>query len=386
MSKKKSSLANSTSRTRGAKKSRPAAADGSAALPTKLAKLDRQLMKLANERAAATAELAKLQQESGTADAPVIAAGTAWNPQLARIVEGNTGPLSNQAVAAMFRELLSGCRQLANPVRVAFLGPLHSYSHLAALEYFGSEAELVPVASIAAVFAEVTNRQVAYGIVPLENSTDGRIADTLDMFARVRVRISGEVPLRIHHNLLGIGKRTDVETICSKPQALSQCRAWLAVNMPEVTIVETSSTTAAAERASADRRVAAVASRQAAANYGLSVLAENIEDNKENITRFAVIGQESARRTGSDKTSLLFQVAHEPGALADVMAVFKRNRLNLTWIESFPLPGRTQEYLFFVEMQGHERDLRVRRALTALEKKTQLLEVLGAYPIATPVG
>ncbi len=206
------------------------------------------------------------------------------------------------------------------------------------------------------------------------------------MFTRVRVQISGEVQLRIHHTLLGRGSRSQIKKVCSKPQALSQCRGWLAKNMPSAELVATTSTTAAAERAVAEQDVAAIASRQAGVQYGLEVLAANIEDNKANITRFAVIGDSSAARSGNDKTAMLFQLPHKPGALADAMNVFKRKRLNLTWIESFPLVGQPNEYLFFVELQGHEKDLRVRQALSTLEKKTELLEVLGSYASSKPVG
>jgi chorismate mutase/prephenate dehydratase len=356
-------------------------------LERSLQALDRQLVQLLNQRARQTQELAKhLTDDAAGQRRCAQWLGGDWARNVEQALASSAGPLAEPALHAIFRELTCGCRELTHPVRAAFLGPLHSYSHLAAIEYFGTTAELIPVGTIAAVFEEVTEGNNDYGLVPLENSTDGRIVDTLDMFTRVRVKISGEVPLRIHHNLLGIGSRNDIETVCSKPQALSQCRSWLAKHLPHAAIVETPSTTAAAERAKLDRRVAAIASRQAASNYGLKLLAENIEDNKNNITRFAVIGQSTSPRTGHDKTSIFFQLEHQPGTLADVMAIFKRQRLNMTWIESFPLVGRTQEYHFFVEFQGHESDLRVRRALSALEKKTQRLELLGSYPIGNPVG
>jgi chorismate mutase/prephenate dehydratase len=199
------------------------------------------------------------------------------------------------------------------------------------------------------------------------------------------VQISGEVQLRIHHTLLGRGSRSGIKKVCSKPQALSQCRGWLAKNLPSAELVATTSTTAAAEQALANTDVAAIASREAGVQYGLPVLASNIEDNKANVTRFAMIGNASAARTGNDKTALLFKLPHQPGALADAMGVFRRKRLNLTWIESFPLMGQPNEYLFFVELQGHEKDLRVRQALASLEKKTELLEVLGSYASTKPV-
>jgi chorismate mutase/prephenate dehydratase len=244
---------------------------------------------------------------------------------------------------------------------------------------FGQAAELIPVGTIAAVFEEVTSGQAQFGLVPMENSTDGRIADTLTMFARTPMRICGEVQLRIHHNLLGRGSRNDVREVYSKPQALSQCRDWLAKHLPQATLRETASTTTAAEIAAEKTGAAAVASRQAAVNYGLDILAPNIEDNPNNVTRFAVIGQQIFARTKNDKTAVMFQVEHKPGALADAMNLFKRHRLNLTWIESFPIPGVANEYLFFVELEGHENEPRVKKCLELLGKKAVRLEVLGSY-------
>ncbi|MEZ6103978.1 MAG: prephenate dehydratase [Pirellulaceae bacterium] len=344
--------------------------------------VDTKLCELVNRRAELARTWATAVQQGGDTeghDGVIEFAG------LAAIVANNAGPLDDDSLRGVFRELISGCRRLSAPTKVAYLGPELSYSYLAAIERFGHAAELVPVSSIAAVFDEVQQQNVDFGIVPLENSTDGRIVDTLEMFVRMPLRVSGEVPLRIHHNLLGIGKRAQIRKVCSKPQAISQCRGWLSQHLPGVSIEEMTSTTAAAELAASDSYVAAIASRQAAARYGLDLLAECIEDNPHNVTRFAVIGQHRTKRTGRDKTSLLFQLSHQPGALADAMNIFKRNRLNLTWIESFPRPGAPQEYLFFVELQGHEADLRVRRAIAALEKKSERLDLLGSYAQMDPI-
>jgi chorismate mutase/prephenate dehydratase len=205
------------------------------------------------------------------------------------------------------------------------------------------------------------------------------------MFNRLRVRICGEVNLRIHHSLLGRCPRAEVKEVYSRPQALSQCRNWLARHLPAARPIEVTSTATAAQLAQDKPGAAAIASVQAGVHYGLDVLAENIEDNQGNTTRFAVIGHESAPRSGRDKTAAMFEIEHRPGSLADVVAIFKRNRLNLTWIESFP-SARPAEYLFFIEFDGHESDLRVRRALQTLAKKTQRMEVLGSYPRSEPVG
>lgn len=344
-------------------------------------RLDRALVELISQCAEAHRAAAERAKEAG-ASADSMASDAQC---LQRVVEANRGPLSEGTVRTIFRELLSGVRELAQKTRVVYLGPEFSYSHLAAVERFGTSTELVPVPTIAAVFDALSRHQADVGVVPIENSTDGRVTDTLDMFARLPLRICGEVQLRIHHCLLGKCSRSQVREVCSKPQALSQCRAWLARHLPEARTVETDSTAAAARLAAEKPGAAAIASRQAGTHYALDVIAPNIEDNRHNVTRFAVIGDQSPARTGNDKTSLMFAVPHQPGALADAMAIFKRNHLNLTFIESFPMPNTPNKYLFFVEFQGHPAERGAERALAALSRKTVRLEVLGSYPATQPV-
>jgi chorismate mutase/prephenate dehydratase len=337
--------------------------------------VDRQIVELANQRARLAQELATAKQADGQA----VYDSRREDEVLRRVATLNDGPLGQNCIDAVFRELISGSRAVQAHHRVAYLGPAFSYSHLAAIHRFGQSAELVSVASISAVFEEVVARQSEFGLVPVENSTDGRIADTLDNFARHRLRICGEVQLRIHHNLLGLCPRADVQEIYSRPQALSQCRNWLAKHQSGARLVEMTSTAAAAQIAREKPGAAAIASRQAGVNYGLDVLAANIEDNPTNVTRFAVLGHESGPRTGDDKSALMFELAHRPGTLADAIAVFKRHRVNLTWLESFPMTGPDGGYLFFVELIGHQADARVRRAVAALAKRSVRLEVLGSY-------
>ena len=340
-----------------------------------IARIDRELVRTFNERA----KLEKMAAEADQHCVSTIHDPVAESQHLDTMAEKNKGPLPDESVRAIFRELVSGSRQLVRPLRVAYLGPQYSYSHLATVKRFGESAELAPVGTIAAVFEELSRGQAQFGLVPIENSTDGRVVDTLDMFAQQPAKICGEVCLRIHHNLLGRGSRSEIAEVYSKPQALSQCRAWLAKHLPSARTVEIASTAAAAKLASEKPGVAAIASKQAAANYGIDIIAGNIEDNANNVTRFAVIGDESPKKSGNDKTSLMFEVSHQPGALADVMTIFKRSRLNLTWIESFPMRGSKNEYLFFVEFEGHQSDLRAKRALASLEKKTVRLTILGSY-------
>lgn len=346
-----------------------------------LEQVDRSLVKLLEDRAKVAVRLAAAKKEEGL---PLF--DLAEESQMVQAaLAAHKGPLGEHTVRAIARELVAGCRLLSRTVKVAYLGPQYSYSYQAAVHRFGSTAELIPVATISAVFAELGRGQVEFGIVPIENSTDGRIVDTLDNLARKPQKICGEVPLRIHHNLLAKCPRADIQEVYSKPQALSQCREWLSKHLPLARLVEMTSTAAAAKLAVDKYGAAAVASLQAATNYGLTVIEANIEDNKHNLTRFAVIGDHPSKRTGRDKTALMFELHHKPGALADAMAIFKHARLNLTWIESFPMPNSPNEYLFFVELEGHQSEARVERALEALRRKTVRLEILGSYPKAEPI-
>lgn len=348
---------------------------------TDLAQLDRELLRIVQDRGKLVLQMAEQGRAPFGAD---IAVGLE-DSQLACVLDRVEGPLSRRAIRAVFREVVSGCRSLVRQTRVALLGPQYSYSHLAALGHFGQGVEFVPVGTIPAVFEEVNRRHSDFGVVPIENSTDGRIADTLDMFTRLPVRICGQIEMKIHHTMLGKCRREEVTEVYSKPQALSQCRNWLAKHVPAARPIEVTSTSTAAQLAAEKPGAAAIASLQAGVHYGLDVLAECIEDNVANLTRFALIGDQSPLRTNNDKTALLFQTEHRFGALVDVLAVFKRFCLNLAWIESFPVPGPGRLYLFFVEVEGHETDDHMQKALKAIKEKTFRLEVLGSYPAPTPI-
>jgi chorismate mutase/prephenate dehydratase len=353
-----------------------------AQLRSDLDRIDREIVGAINRRAEIAQKIgqAKRNNLDGVYD-PVREAEVLENA-----ASQNSGPLSDAAVRAVFREIVSGSRAVQAPTRVAYLGPEFTFSHLAAIEGFGQSAELMPVGTIAAVFEEVERGHAEFGVVPMENSTDGRVADTLECFARSTVRICAGLPLRIHHCLLGVGNREELHIVYSKPQPLSQCRNWLARHVPNVELHEVASTADAARRAKDDPRAAAVASAQAGINYGLPVLVENIEDNADNVTRFAVISTHTAERTGRDKTALMFEIAHQPGALANAMAIFARNRLNMTWIESYPISGSLGRYLFFVEFEGHQEEPNAHLAIAALTKKSLRLEVLGSYARTDPIG
>jgi len=358
---------------RGGKETSPAQ------LRRQLERVDHDLLKMLSARARLYEQLATSSGADG-----------GWDLQeevqrIAQLKEAGATPLNPETVAAIFREIQSGCRALVHPLRVAYLGPEYSFSHLAARQRFGESVPLAPVTTIAAVFEEVQRRQADFGIVPLENSTDGRVVDTLDMLSRLPIHICGEVALKIHHHLLSRTPRDRITEVFSKPQALSQCRGWLAKHLSAARTVEMTSTARAAQIAAEKEGAAAIASIEAGTHYGLEVVASNIEDSRHNVTRFIVLGDAHSKRTGNDKTSLIFQVPHRPGALADAMVIFKHNKLNLTMIESFPLAGSRNEYVFFIELEGHESDARVRKALESLERKSLRMNVLGSYAKAEPV-
>ena len=302
-----------------------------------------------------------------------------------RIEAESGGTIPNQTLRSIFREVLSASRSRVKVVRAAYLGPPFSFSHLAAIEHFGKSADLVPVNTIASVFEEVNRGHADYGVVPIENSTDGRIVDTLDMFTRLPLRICGEVQLAVHHNLLSRSPRSEITEIYSKPQALSQCRDWLSRNMPRARTIEVTSTSTAAQLARDKPGAAAVAGKQAAVQYDLQIVAECIEDNPHNVTRFAIIGDEETVPTRKDRTAVLLQIPHAPGALSDALQSFKAFKVNLTWIESFPLRGPETGYLFFLDFEGHKKDATVAKAIAALEKKAVRLSVLGSYPRSAPI-
>jgi chorismate mutase/prephenate dehydratase len=376
---RKCTMAKPSSKPAADGRGRPSSLTG---LRSQIDALDRELVGLMNARAELARQIGHIKRSDGQ---------EAYDPSreetvLERVASANEGPLADSSLKAIYRELISGSRAIEQHIRVAHLGPAWTYSHLAALHRFGSSVEFVPVASISAAFEEVHAGHSHYGVVPLENSTDGRIADTLDNLSRLPVKICAEVPLRIHHTLLATCDRTSVSEVYSRPQALSQCRNWLARHLPSARLIEVTSTSAAAETAAKSSHAAAIASRQAGVHYGLDVLAENIEDVADNTTRFAVIGHADAKRTGKDKTALMFEIEHRPGGLADALAVPKRQKLNLTWIESFPLPGKDRGYVFFVELEGHRDDLRVRRAIAALGKRCTRVVILGSYASAAAVG
>lgn len=352
-----------------------------ASLRSDIDRIDKELISLLNHRAEIALQIGQVKQKQGIE----IWSSAREDEVISKVLTTSRGPLPAETLRLIFRELMSGSRSLQRTMRVACLGPKYSYSHLAAVAKFGEAVEHVPVGSIAAVFEEVNRRHVEFGVVPLENSTDGRIADTLEMFVRLPgLKIRAEIRLRVHHCLLARGQWGSVQRIYSKAQALSQCRHWIGKNIPQARVIDVVSTAAAAEHAQREEFAAAIASRAAGDAYGLNVLAANIEDQPHNVTRFAVISERSEDRTGRDKTTIMLRVPNQPGALVKAIAAFEKSAINMTWLESFPIsegPGdKDQAYLFFLDIEGHSNDETVKRTLDFVRKKCERLEVLGSYP------
>jgi len=349
-------------------------------LRAQIDKFDLEILSVINKRAAIAAQIGKVKSETG---GETFSAGRE-EEVMQNILRANKGPLPEITLKSIFRELISGSRALQSVQRVAFLGPEYSYSHIAAIERFGQSAEYSRVATIAAVFDEVARKHANFGVVPLENSTDGRIADTLDCFVRMpTIKVCSEIRIRVHHHLLANCPPSEIRRVYSKAQALSQCRNWLGKNLPHAQLHEVSSTADAARLVQNEQTTsAAVASRQAGVRYGLKTVFANIEDHPENETRFAIISLNDSARTGHDKTALVFQVMHTPGSLADVLGIFKSNKINLTWIESFPYKDAKGEYVFFVDFEGHHEDAKVKKTIKALEDICETVQILGSYPIS----
>jgi chorismate mutase/prephenate dehydratase len=350
------------------------------ALRAQIDHIDEQIVRLLNRRAELAVKVGDAKARSGHG-------GAKYAPErekriFQRLARLNGGPLRPQHLRTIFREVISSCLALEQPLRIAYLGPAGTYSQQAATDQFGTGAALVPYASIDAVFDEVERGRAEYGVVPVENSTEGVVAQTLDRFISSPLSIKAEVLLRIDHCLLA--KEADpkrVRRIVSHPQSLAQCRTWLAQHFPGVPVEEVASNAAAAALAARQPGTAAIAGRRAAERYRLKVVAASIQDQPNNVTRFLVISNDlRAKATSDDKTSILFAVPHEAGALFRVLEAFAQQRINLSTIESRPLKGRAWEYVFFIDLAGHADESRMRKALEALKRRALFVKVLGSYP------
>jgi len=347
-------------------------------LRERIDELDRGIVELLNERAKVVVQVGRAKMQDGT---PVYAPDRE-HVVLQRIAELNEGPLPQSTLQAIYRELMSGSFALEKPLRVGYLGPEGSFSHLASMRKFGASVEHLPLADIRAVFQEVARGHCDLGMVPIENSVGGGVIDTMDAFTDAHVYICAEVVASIHHNLLANCPPEEIKVVASKPEVFAQCREWLSASLSEVQLLPVASSAKAAEMAANESGMAAIGSTLAAELYDLKIVFGNIEDNPNNQTRFFVISRKPAGRTGSDKTVIMFTTAHKSGALVDVLNVFARHDVNLTNIDTRPSRRRNWEYYFFVDAEGHGEDENVRAALQEARGHCGELQVLGSFPRA----
>ena len=339
--------------------------------------IDEKIINLLSQRASLSKEIGSIKKQLNKS----IYAPDREKEVLTHIARTNKGPLPNSSLAAIYREIMSSSFMLEKPLSIAYLGPQASFTHLAALCKFGSGVSYNACDSITEVFLEVERDESDYGVVPIENSIEGAINHTLDMFMNSDLNICAEIMLDISHNILSTCKNLkEIKKVYSKPEVFGQCRIWLQVNLPKVELLEASSTTKAAQIVLKEKNAACIASVLAAEVYKLHILAKEIEDNPHNVTRFLVIAKTEVPPTGEDKTSIMFSIKDKVGALHDMLMPFKKNNINLTKIESRPSKKKNWDYYFFLDLEGHKNNPKVKKAIEELDEKCKFLKILGSYP------
>lgn len=339
-------------------------------------KLDAHIVKLLNERTRHVLEIGDIKLKAGEE----IYAPHRERAVLQRICKLNDGPITNDSLRAIYREVMSSALSLEKSMTIAYLGPEATFTHQAAIRRFGSSLRYAAQKTIADVFSEVTKNRADYGVVPVENSTEGVVTHTLDMFVDSELKIVAQIILPIQHCLVSNYKRTQLNKLYSHPQTLAQCRGWVQNHLPDAEIIETSSNARSAELAAKEKNSAAIAGLLAAERYGLRILETDIQDNSANATRFLVLGRQCSPPTGKDRTSLMLSISHEVGALHQALAPFRRFKLNMTKIESRPSKRKAWEYYFFIDCEGHKDDRRVANAIAELQRQCSFVKVLGSYP------
>lgn len=343
--------------------------------------LDQQIQSLITQRA-------NWAQQVRAAKGDLKAAVEYYRPEresqiLRRVLDRNEGPLSNEVLLRLFREIMSACLAQQEPLKVGYLGPEGTFSQQALHKHFGHSAQSLPLASIEEVFQEIESGHADFGVVPVENSGQGTIQSTLDMFLTSKLKICGEVELRVHQHLLSrTGRMEDIERVYSHPQSLAQCKAWLRQHLPHAEKIPVSSNAEAARRARVADDCAAIAGETAGYVYGLKVIAGPIEDRQDNTTRFLVIGREFFTPSGHDRTSLLVYVRDQPGALYNVLSPFAKYGVSMNRIESRPAHSGRWQYVFFIDVSGHIDDENVSSAMSELGDYAADVQVLGSYPVA----
>jgi chorismate mutase/prephenate dehydratase len=342
-------------------------------------RIDDEILRLLNERSKNVIEIGRLKKQS---DRDANLHTPAREAEIIeRLMRRNPGPFPNEAIRPVYREIMSASLSLEGPQKVAYLGPRATFTHMACMQKFGSSAQYMPVTGIKDVFNEVERGRANFGVVPIENTTEGVVNHTLDMFIDSNLLIYGEILQEVSHHLLSkTGSIEDIKKIYSHPHAIAQCRNWLETNLPHVPVSEVASTARAAELCVDEPAAAAIASELAGQLYGLKVVRARIEDNMNNVTRFLILSQKPPERTGKDKTSLMLSVKDRVGALYDLLRPFASHGINMTKIESRPSRRKAWEYIFFVDIEGHVEEDRVKKALEEVKGRCLFMKILGSYP------
>lgn len=354
----------------------PASAKTLENLRKKIDQLDDEIIKLLNKRTEAALAIGKIKNKKGAE----VYSPDRESEIYAKLDRYEDNALPSGGLKAIYREIMSASLALERPLKIAFLGPEATFTHLASLSKFGSSVNYLSCSSISEVFAEVEKRRADYGVVPIENTTEGAVTHTLDMFIDSDLKICSEIIFEISHNLMSNSSMQHIRRIYSNPQVFAQCRIWLESHLPKAELIDTSTTTHAAKRAAQEDGSAALASKLAATLYNLKVLAEGIEDSPYNRTRFLVIARQIPKPTGKDKTSLLVSIKDHVGALSDLLEPIRRHGINMTKIESRPSKKKAWDYYFFIDIEGHIRDEAVKATVAEIEERVRFVKILGSYP------
>lgn len=343
--------------------------------------IDQDLLDLLNRRADLVHHVGEVKKRDGLQ----IYAPEREEALLRRLISMNAGRLPEKSIRAIYREIMSAALALEDDLSIAYLGPEGTWTHQAAIKKFGHSVDYSPQANFSDVFEQVSRRAADYGVVPIENSTEGAVSHTLDLFVDSPLKICAQILLRIENNLMAAIPRAEIKTLYSHPQVFGQCRNWILRNFPEADLVEVSSTTKAAQlaRDNASQGAAALGGKLAAELHGLEILEHTIQDRATNITRFLVIGEKTCPPTGNDRTSLLFAIHDRPGSLVKALQAFDRFHINMSKIESRPSKRKNWEYFFYVDLAGHCEDEEISDALRELENHCSFVKILGSYPDVT---